>query len=1015
MRVYSLLAVIIPSLLLAACAVPAQPAPVAPPPEPTAEADVAAVEEAPTPVAEMEPAATGAIPVEALRNATYGGIYDEPITLTEGQYEGEPYVEGDPSRPTVDYIDGAELFGDLDGDGVEDAVVFLLERGGGSGAFTYVAAQLNRDGQPADAGAVWIEDRIGVRSAAIEDGQVVLDLILQGPGDAACCGSHKARKTYALQEGKLVETTAEGGEPVRVSVSDLDGTAWTLLEPGVDGEGLTIRFEGDRIAGFGGCNNYTGSFTLGNENPLVMSIGPLTATQKMCPEPEATWESDYFAALQNVSHWGYVFGKLGLFYDDGDAELGRLLFAPQSAPMSAAVAAAPDAAAPPTEELVMLRANPWQWVSFTGPAESFELVNPANYRVTFNTDASLAIMADCNNVMGFYQGDGGELTVEIGPMTLAACLPESRSDQFVTLLGGAARYFFQDGQLFVDLMADGGTMVFAPAGIAGSAGIGDPLFPLEGNGGIDVQHYDLEIAWDPAAGAIDAIATLTVEATQGLSAFNLDFYGLEIGAVTVDGQVAEFERNDSELTVKLPAPVAAGDIFEVAVAYSGVPEMIPDSATSGWMNTENGAYVLSEPNVAKNWFPSNNHPTDKASYTFRVTVPKPYNVAANGVPADPIDNGDTVTYEFVASDPMATYLATVAIDQFERVDVPGPDGLPIIHYLTVSGTEEQRAPFARYAEMIAYFSDLFGAYPFDVAGVIQVGEGLGVAMETQTRPLFGSGTRESSVAHELAHQWFGDYVSLKQWNDIWLKEGLAKYSEGLWVEHSKDRAALDAWIVSTFEGLMGVTYVGKSQFDGYLDSIEAPESMVMPDDVAALLALPLVKDQDGAPAPTTLDDETIAAVVAQTPEAGVSNRALAPILEPLPFAAWKLTWSQAAELGALMGVERPTNTIDIVAIMAPPPASVQRSDPSVMYCTGVYNRTALAMHALRLRVGDETFFAILRAYLDRYGGGSAGSDDFVALAEEVSGADLQEFFQAWLKDPLIPDIPEMGLRTADYR
>ena len=141
-----------------------------------------------------------------------------------------PFVVGGASRPTVAYIDGTELQGDLDADGVKDAVVFLLERGGGSGAFTYVAAQLNRDGRPVDAGAVRIEDRIGVRSAAIEGGQVVLDLILQGPGDVACCGAHNARKTYALQGGRLVETTAAGGDLVKVSAADLNGTSWTLLE-----------------------------------------------------------------------------------------------------------------------------------------------------------------------------------------------------------------------------------------------------------------------------------------------------------------------------------------------------------------------------------------------------------------------------------------------------------------------------------------------------------------------------------------------------------------------------------------------------------------------------------------------------------------------------------------------------------------------------------------------------------------------------------------------------------------
>ncbi|MCB0214782.1 MAG: hypothetical protein KDJ52_35915, partial [Anaerolineae bacterium] len=115
--------------------------------------------------------------VAALKNATYSGIYDEAVTLSDGLYEGEPFVAGDASRPTVAYADGAERYGDLDGDGVDDAVVFLVENSGGTGNFVYVAAQLNRDGRPVDAGAVWIEDRIQVRSAAIDDGQVVLEII----------------------------------------------------------------------------------------------------------------------------------------------------------------------------------------------------------------------------------------------------------------------------------------------------------------------------------------------------------------------------------------------------------------------------------------------------------------------------------------------------------------------------------------------------------------------------------------------------------------------------------------------------------------------------------------------------------------------------------------------------------------------------------------------------------------------------------------------------------------------
>ena len=411
-------AAIATSLLLGACvALPAAS------PEPTPAAGAAAVEATTTPLAEVAPIEAGAIPVEALRNATYSGIYDEPITLTEGVYEGEPAGEGDLSRPMVQYVDDAELTGDLDGDGVADAVVFLIERGGGSGAFTYVAAQLNRDGQPADAGAVRIGDRIQVKSAAIEAGQVALDIITQGPGDPACCATHQARTTYALQEGKLVETTGESGDLVKVSAADLDGTSWTLLELNADQPALadtevTINFGDGQIAGFGGCNSFTGSFSLDEVNPFIMATGPVAATRQACLDPAGSQEAAYFTALGGVSQWSYVFGRLALYYQDDSGEPGRLLFEAQPAA---------ELMLPPTEDLTMLRAHPWQWVSFTDPMAASEIENPASYRVSFNPDASLAITADCSDVVGFYQGEWGEaLTITVDPATLAECGPGSR-------------------------------------------------------------------------------------------------------------------------------------------------------------------------------------------------------------------------------------------------------------------------------------------------------------------------------------------------------------------------------------------------------------------------------------------------------------------------------------------------------------------------------------------------------------------------------------------------------------
>lgn len=278
------------------------------------------------------PSATQVISKAALRNATYSGIYDGPITLIKGLYEGKP-IEGDPARPIVQYGDGSELFGDLDGDGVQDAVVFLVERGGGSGAFTYVAAQLNHNGQPVDAGAVRIEDRIGVKSVAIQDGKVVVEIITQGPGDVACCSSHKALKTYALRNGRLAEVAGKDQTLKRISAADLNGTSWKLLElsegqPAPSDPPVTISFGDVRISGSGGCNTYSSSFNLGKDNPFIMTNGPVVATRKACPDPILKQETAFFTALERVSQWAYVYGRLALYYKDDSGKLNRLLFAP---------------------------------------------------------------------------------------------------------------------------------------------------------------------------------------------------------------------------------------------------------------------------------------------------------------------------------------------------------------------------------------------------------------------------------------------------------------------------------------------------------------------------------------------------------------------------------------------------------------------------------------------------------------------------------------------------------------
>jgi hypothetical protein len=177
---------------------------------------------------ESVPAAAGpevvsptGLTIEQLENATYSGIGvdEQPITLTGGEYESEPLAPESDIRQRAVMVPYGVRYGDLNGDGADDAVIFLSENSGGTGNFTYIAAQLNQDGQPVDAGSVWIEDRIQIISVAIEDGQVMLEVTAEGPGDAACCKTYKTQKTYALQDGRLTELPSADETLVKLSAA----------------------------------------------------------------------------------------------------------------------------------------------------------------------------------------------------------------------------------------------------------------------------------------------------------------------------------------------------------------------------------------------------------------------------------------------------------------------------------------------------------------------------------------------------------------------------------------------------------------------------------------------------------------------------------------------------------------------------------------------------------------------------------------------------------------------------
>ncbi|CAN5848270.1 M1 family metallopeptidase [soil metagenome] len=436
--------------------------------------------------------------------------------------------------------------------------------------------------------------------------------------------------------------------------------------------------------------------------------------------------------------------------------------------------------------------------------------------------------------------------------------------------------------------------------MVGSAEGDDPYFPASGNGGYDVKHYELAIDADTdtegATESIDAVATLKVTSTETLESFSLDLEALEVSSVRVDGSAVGFRQRAGEIRVTPRQTIAADETFEIEVSYHGRPQPKPYGSLGdiGWSSNETSTWVASEPNGAATWFPSNDQPGDKATFRFEITVPKSLEAVANGTMLSNAVTGDgRRTWVWEMDAPMATYLATVVIDDFTFDTGKGPDGIRLRDAIPDALVDESDDYTEMHAEMLEYFIEQFGPYPFDDYGIVVVDADLGLALETQTFSLFGSGAvTESILAHELAHQWFGDSVTPVYWRDIWLNEGFATYGQLMWTSDQPGSAGID-------ESMRRVATGRSSDGDAVLDP-------------------------------------------------GADS----------------------------------------------------------LFGSNVYYRGALTLHALRLEVGDDAFFETLRTWAERYRHANATTDDFIALAEDVSGAQLDELFDAWLGAGPPPALPD---------
>ena len=334
----------------------------------------------------------------------------------------------------------------------------------------------------------------------------------------------------------------------------------------------------------------------------------------------------------------------------------------------------------------------------------------------------------------------------------------------------------------------------------GAAGGGDPFFPSAGNGGYDVKNYAVKLDYEPQNEQLAGDVTITARATQDLSSFNLDFRGFKISSLTVNGAAATFARKDQELTVTPAAGLRRNRDFTVRVVYAGHANYVldPDHSKDGWIPTDDGAFVVNEPQGAPTWIPVNDTTRDFATWDFTVTVPKGLTAVGNGTLVSKTDGASTTTWRWRESKPMVTYLTTVTNGVFD-LRTGSIDGIPqydAVDPQTRRFGQKNPEPDLAWSrlgvepEAVRFLSNLYGAYPFDSVGaIVDYAPNVFYSLESQTKPNYWVVPSTATIVHELAHQWFGDALVLDHWSDMWLNEGFATWSEWIWTErHGGDTA-----------------------------------------------------------------------------------------------------------------------------------------------------------------------------------------------------------------------------------
>ena len=326
----------------------------------------------------------------------------------------------------------------------------------------------------------------------------------------------------------------------------------------------------------------------------------------------------------------------------------------------------------------------------------------------------------------------------------------------------------------------------------------DPYLPANGNFGYRVSRYELDLEYKVAINRLAGSATITAVTLASLRMFTLDLSdALTVSKVSVNGRrPAHFSHSTGKLRITLAAPLPAGAALSIAVRYGGSPRPLETYwGEVGFEELSNGALVAGQPNGAASWYPCDDHPSAKASYRIQISTDSPYRAIANGELVSRRVRAAQTVWTYELAEPTSTYLVTLQIGMYEMYRM-AKNGVPMQAALPARLRRDFDHDFGRQPQMMKLFVKLFGPYPLSTGYTVVVTDDvLEIPLEAQGVSIFGAnhcdGKRgaERLIAHELAHQWFGNSVTARRWRDIWLHEGFACYAEWLWSEHSGGRTA----------------------------------------------------------------------------------------------------------------------------------------------------------------------------------------------------------------------------------